>query len=186
VFIWDYSNRFTVLFHCKCATGEYLNQLILLSNSETENDRYASMIQDYNDILSVFDNGPAYTTLRIEFTMNIDRESVATVKVLDDDDDDKCHGAISMDMIVKTLKRLHSAKGTIVKKLRRPLEIVGKDEEEGEGEICVICQKEYKADEIVRRLKCRHGYHEECIEEWLLHKNDCPICRDGTVPWLKL
>ncbi|KAK1416271.1 hypothetical protein QVD17_32068 [Tagetes erecta] len=42
---------------------------------------------------------------------------------------------------------------------------------------CVICHEDYKADETIGTLECKHVYHEACIKTWLLVKNECPICR---------
>lgn len=36
-----------------------------------------------------------------------------------------------------------------------------------EGTECVICQDEYKVDEEVVKLPCKHIYHEECVTRWL-------------------
>ncbi|KAJ1553591.1 hypothetical protein HK405_007474, partial [Cladochytrium tenue] len=50
-------------------------------------------------------------------------------------------------------------------------------------EKCTICLSSYEDGEELRILKCRHGFHAECIDQWLLsHVNSCPICRKpGTV-----
>ncbi|KAI3734110.1 hypothetical protein L6452_13573 [Arctium lappa] len=160
--------------------GDELDELIIIDSSPT----HASTIRNYNDIRSMLlDDGPAYTTLQMEFTMNIHR-SLATARFLDDDDDDH-EAAMVIARFIMHHEALHADGVSEEKILKRPLEIVGngKEEEEEEGEICVICQKEYEADEMMGRLECKHGYHVECINKWLLHKNVCPICR-ATVSWL--
>ncbi|KAL7611237.1 hypothetical protein Lser_V15G12280 [Lactuca serriola] len=48
---------------------------------------------------------------------------------------------------------------------------------EGDGEICVICQEEYKGGELIGALECRHEYHPKCIKKWLRKNRVCPICR---------
>ncbi|CAF1430184.1 unnamed protein product [Rotaria sp. Silwood1] len=40
-----------------------------------------------------------------------------------------------------------------------------------------ICLTEYKTDEIVKRLRCKHFFHPECIGPWLKTSTQCPICR---------
>ncbi|KAK0604008.1 hypothetical protein LWI29_011133 [Acer saccharum] len=45
------------------------------------------------------------------------------------------------------------------------------------GECCCICQEEYAAGEDIGNLDCGHVYHVECITQWLLLKNSCPICK---------
>jgi hypothetical protein len=45
---------------------------------------------------------------------------------------------------------------------------------------CPICLERYvNGDEICwsRNEKCHHAYHLQCILEWLLHSNECPLCR---------
>nr|CAD1828797.1 unnamed protein product [Ananas comosus var. bracteatus] len=46
-----------------------------------------------------------------------------------------------------------------------------------EGGICVICQEEYKSEDRLGRLRCKHDFHVECVKEWLLKKNACPVCK---------
>ncbi|KAJ2367448.1 hypothetical protein H4S01_002158 [Coemansia sp. RSA 2610] len=42
---------------------------------------------------------------------------------------------------------------------------------------CGICMEEYKSDEEVMALPCKHFYHLECIDHWLKMNGTCPICR---------
>ncbi|KAJ2400663.1 hypothetical protein GGI23_001892 [Coemansia sp. RSA 2559] len=42
---------------------------------------------------------------------------------------------------------------------------------------CGICMDEYKAEEVVVELPCKHVYHKDCIEHWLKMNGTCPICR---------
>lgn len=68
---------------------------------------------------------------------------------------------------------------TISKNLKTSIANVdhSKEKEEDQGEICVVCQREYEGNETVATLHCGHCYHANCIKEWLLHKNVCPICK---------
>ncbi len=49
------------------------------------------------------------------------------------------------------------------------------------GEICVICQEEYKTSERVGILNCNHVFHSDCIYTWLDHDRTCPLCRAQSV-----
>ncbi|XP_074659331.1 E3 ubiquitin-protein ligase Zswim2-like [Tubulanus polymorphus] len=50
------------------------------------------------------------------------------------------------------------------------------------GKQCCICLRGYQLGEFVRKLPCRHKFHRQCIDEWLMHKKDkCPI--DGQLVW---
>ncbi|ESQ48472.1 hypothetical protein EUTSA_v10020603mg [Eutrema salsugineum] len=42
---------------------------------------------------------------------------------------------------------------------------------------CTICQETYKNQDKIATLDCKHEYHTECLKEWLVIKNVCPICK---------
>ncbi|KAI8528657.1 hypothetical protein RHMOL_Rhmol12G0164400 [Rhododendron molle] len=42
---------------------------------------------------------------------------------------------------------------------------------------CSICQEDYQANEETGKLECGHFYHIQCIKQWLVRKNMCPICK---------
>ena len=44
-------------------------------------------------------------------------------------------------------------------------------------DICSICLEEFKYDEELKKLKCDHIFHKDCLEPWLNNNNKCPICR---------
>lgn len=43
---------------------------------------------------------------------------------------------------------------------------------------CTICQEELKISEQVKKLRCGHLYHGDCIDPWLSARNTCPVCRE--------
>ncbi|QPG73036.1 hypothetical protein FOA43_000340 [Brettanomyces nanus] len=45
------------------------------------------------------------------------------------------------------------------------------------GERCPICMIGYQEGDPGRKLKCKHAFHRECVDEWLINDNTCPICR---------
>lgn len=47
---------------------------------------------------------------------------------------------------------------------------------------CSICQEEYVIGDEVAKLGCDHGYHVDCIHQWLRQKNWCPICKTSAAP----
>ncbi|KAI9097592.1 hypothetical protein K1719_025363 [Acacia pycnantha] len=47
---------------------------------------------------------------------------------------------------------------------------------------CSICQDEYVVGDELGGLKCEHGYHVACIQQWLRLKNWCPICKASAAP----
>ncbi|KAE8718122.1 transcription factor SPATULA [Hibiscus syriacus] len=44
-----------------------------------------------------------------------------------------------------------------------------------EAEPCCICQEEYNDGENLGTLECGHNFHADCIKQWLMQKNLCPI-----------
>ncbi|XP_010480650.1 PREDICTED: E3 ubiquitin-protein ligase RNF181-like [Camelina sativa] len=46
-----------------------------------------------------------------------------------------------------------------------------------EGE-CVICLEEWKSEETVKEMPCKHRFHGGCVEKWLGFHGSCPVCRD--------
>lgn len=51
-------------------------------------------------------------------------------------------------------------------------------------ERCLICLDEYEPGQECRILRCRHGYHKECVDHWLSNGRDsCPACRTAGQSW---
>ncbi|KAG8055927.1 hypothetical protein GUJ93_ZPchr0001g30682 [Zizania palustris] len=72
----------------------------------------------------------------------------------------------------------------IVEKLKTGLYVPGSScvsnkssESSLENDACIICQEEYRVKECIGTLDCGHMYHEDCIKQWLMVKNLCPICK---------
>jgi len=42
---------------------------------------------------------------------------------------------------------------------------------------CAVCIENYKVEDIVRILPCKHQFHKSCIDQWLLEKRTCPMCK---------
>ena len=49
-----------------------------------------------------------------------------------------------------------------------------KDKEEGQ---CVICLETFKDGDSVKRLRCKHLFHADCIDKWLRISSCCPMCK---------
>ncbi|KAJ8892706.1 hypothetical protein PR048_005287, partial [Dryococelus australis] len=49
--------------------------------------------------------------------------------------------------------------------------------ETGKSLQCSVCWDDFSLGESVRKLKCEHIYHENCIVPWLQLHGTCPICR---------
>ncbi|KAI6244153.1 E3 ubiquitin-protein ligase RNF13 [Aphelenchoides fujianensis] len=51
-----------------------------------------------------------------------------------------------------------------------------------EAETCAICLEDFRANDKVRELPCRHLYHQKCIDPWLTTAKVCPICKRKVGP----
>jgi len=49
------------------------------------------------------------------------------------------------------------------------------------GELCTICQDDFRHAQRVGILSCGHIYHKECIYSWLERQQSCPLCREQGV-----
>lgn len=66
---------------------------------------------------------------------------------------------------------------TILNRLKQQKHVRVGTEEPADTEPCCICQEEYKDGEDLGKLDCGHDFHTDCIKQWLLQKNLCPICK---------
>ncbi|XP_040997831.1 probable E3 ubiquitin-protein ligase RHG1A isoform X2 [Juglans microcarpa x Juglans regia] len=46
-----------------------------------------------------------------------------------------------------------------------------------DAEPCCICQEVYIEGDDLGTLECGHNFHADCIKQWLMQKNLCPVCK---------
>jgi len=46
-----------------------------------------------------------------------------------------------------------------------------------EHDECIVCMAQFAMGQSLRKLKCNHFYHQQCIDSWLLKSIQCPLCR---------
>lgn len=57
------------------------------------------------------------------------------------------------------------------------------EEEEEEEEECPVCFEPLEGvGRATRRLNCRHVFHHDCIQEWLVRDPRCPFCKSPCAP----
>ncbi|XP_020548247.1 probable E3 ubiquitin-protein ligase RHG1A [Sesamum indicum] len=66
---------------------------------------------------------------------------------------------------------------TIMSRLKQQKFVGKKADGQSETEPCSICREEYNEGEDIGTLECGHDFHRDCIKQWLMHKNLCPICK---------
>jgi hypothetical protein len=88
---------------------------------------------------------------------------------------------------VQRFRYIH-AKDQLERKLcsqaKRALQIIStsvlkKDDLEAKDffDTCAVCIENYRVEDIVRILPCKHQFHKICIDQWLLEKRTCPMCK---------
>ncbi|XP_063234618.1 E3 ubiquitin-protein ligase RNF126-A-like isoform X2 [Bacillus rossius redtenbacheri] len=93
---------------------------------------------------------------------------------------DYAWGREGLDAIVTQL--LNQMDGTGPPPLARdkieeiPVVVITEDQV-GKSLQCSVCWDDFTLGEFVRKLKCEHIYHENCIVPWLQLHGTCPICR---------
>ncbi|TKY75056.1 E3 ubiquitin-protein ligase HIP1 [Spatholobus suberectus] len=65
---------------------------------------------------------------------------------------------------------------TVLKHLKQRKHSVEK-ESQIDAEPCCVCQEDYGDGDDIGTLDCGHDFHSNCIKQWLMHKNLCPICK---------
>ncbi|CAN7090559.1 unnamed protein product, partial [Brassica rapa subsp. narinosa] len=54
-----------------------------------------------------------------------------------------------------------------------------------ESECCAVCLYDFENDDEIRRLtNCRHIFHKECLDRWIMDYSQmtCPLCRTQFIP----
>lgn len=46
---------------------------------------------------------------------------------------------------------------------------------------CGVCYENFGDRRIIRRLKCKHSFHQICVFEWFKKASTCPLCRANLV-----
>ncbi|XP_063051727.1 RING finger protein 215 [Engraulis encrasicolus] len=46
-----------------------------------------------------------------------------------------------------------------------------------ETDNCAVCLEQYNNNQCLRVLPCRHEFHRDCVDPWLLLQQTCPLCK---------
>lgn len=64
-----------------------------------------------------------------------------------------------------------------------PWTVLRPDDFAGSAEHCAVCLSEFSPGQQARLLpNCRHSFHVECIDGWLVAHTTCPLCRTQARP----
>ncbi|XP_044489289.1 E3 ubiquitin-protein ligase MBR2-like [Mangifera indica] len=81
-------------------------------------------------------------------------------------------GDVSTGLSEETILKLMKQKKYISIAIEVPLD----------QEPCCICQEDYADGDDLGMLDCGHDFHNNCIKQWLMQKNLCPICKTAALP----
>jgi len=82
-------------------------------------------------------------------------------------------------VVLRWLQQPRSASRSAIRGLKTRRFVSGDGDIENEGlQRCVICLREYEANDEIKTLPCGHEFHSECVDPWLgEHNRTCPTCR---------
>lgn len=55
------------------------------------------------------------------------------------------------------------------------------EELDGQELACAICLSDFEAGEGVRKMRCGHMFHVDCIDVWLRQCSSCPLCNQDAL-----
>ncbi|XP_055060344.1 RING finger protein 150a isoform X3 [Misgurnus anguillicaudatus] len=74
-------------------------------------------------------------------------------------------------------RRLGDAAKKAISKLQVRTIRKGDKETESDFDNCAVCIEDYKPNDVVRTLPCRHVFHKNCVDPWLQDHRTCPMCK---------
>ncbi|KAL2538028.1 RING/U-box superfamily protein [Forsythia ovata] len=164
--------------HLDGASGVPYSLRTLAASSEGRNSRLVSEIRNVLDLMRRGEG------LRFEDVMILDHSVLFGMADIHDRHRDMRLDVdnMSYEELLALEERIGNvctglSEETIVSRLKQRKYVDVKIEGQAETEPCCICQEEYKDGEDLGTLECKHDFHAECIKQWLMHKNLCPICK---------
>jgi hypothetical protein len=107
-------------------------------------------INNLNTLVQALSN-PIFTNVELLNPQNMNRRMEDVVVALDRGDLDKLRVSIYTDF---------------------------DDHDKNDREMCSVCFEKFIDSDICRELKCKHLYHQICIDKWLNEHITCPVCRE--------
>jgi len=90
---------------------------------------------------------------------------------------------MSYEELLELLQRVGSVTVGLDPQTFAALQLIAfeKQDDEGDGERCIVCLEDYEDGEIVLQLPCSHIFHGHCATEWFKRSKICPLCRREVV-----
>jgi len=78
----------------------------------------------------------------------------------------------------ESLSQLEDVKiGLISKNILNKTQVKLNINTEENNNFCVICQEDIENNSIIREIHCKHSFHINCIDNWLVDNKKCPMCK---------
>ncbi|CAN8257913.1 unnamed protein product [Cochlearia groenlandica] len=103
-----------------------------------------------------------------EMRLDVDNMSYEELLALGERIGDVSTG-LKEDVILKTMKQHKHTSSSASAELHHDIEP------------CCVCQEQYKEGDDVGTLECGHEFHKDCIKQWVMIKNLCPICKTAAL-----
>lgn len=96
----------------------------------------------------------------------------------EEDDDELADATLEYDLaeIVDSIEEMGLEDVSTSSPSIEGLERVSYIKRDGFQEECVICLEEFNTKVEVSWMPCSHLFHSQCIAEWLMRSNQCPLC----------
>jgi hypothetical protein len=111
------------------------------------------------------------TDIEEEGNDHVEDASCASIREIPSGDGEDSERADKSDLLIETLRSI-----------RDGLHLnINSTDVDYSSKTCTICCEDYESgDDIVwsKNRKCKHAFHTECIIQWLMDHDDCPMCRN--------
>lgn len=92
---------------------------------------------------------------------------------------DRDFGADDYEMLLALDEGVENRKGASTNEIEQLPTEVASVPGNSDDVRCTICLEDIETGSVLRRLHCKHRFHQHCIDKWLQHKAACPICQQS-------
>lgn len=120
----------------------------------------------------------------IEEDMNIIRQLFNEVNVMRHIYDNIFNDNVFIDIIIiqnhdENLENLENVKNIVIQEELDKIQISEFSDIKTDEKQCSICLDDFEPSSKIRLINCKHLFHSECLDTWLLqHDYKCPHCRE--------
>lgn len=120
----------------------------------------------------------------IEEDMNIIRQLFNEINVMRHIYDNVFNDNVFIDIIViqnhdENMENLENVKNIVIQEELDKIQISEFSDIKTDEKQCSICLDDFEPSSKIRLINCKHLFHSECLDTWLLqHDYKCPHCRE--------